>query len=440
MIRRLLDRCRGHPVFGALFTLTVKVGGSLAALVMFAIAARTLDVAAFGELVIVFNVVSLAAVVAVLGQDTLVQRSWGEYVERSPDLARGALAFGLTVVGLGAATTTLLFVGWARLLDGRLSGAEIAAVSAFLLTQTFLHFTANLGRVACGSAHSEPPRELLWRLPLVIGLAAVAATGGRASIFAFFATAAIGQAVGLAWLAVLILRRLPEPVRRAETRTAIREWTARSLTMAAAAWAEAAHQYADVVLIGRLVGPDAAAGYFVVARIAAIFSMLTSGIHTYSASKVAGLYYLDRIDDLRRLMAQIAVLTATIAASLFALIVFEGPLLLHVFGAGYEAFRVELVAMSLVTFFATLAGPGPMLMLLTGADGSYLKLVSTSLAVRLVALCLFAPTFGIRGAVLAVAVAVVPFSVLITLHCVRRIGVDPSLLAAFRRWRPRAAA
>ena len=440
MIRRLLDRCRGHPVFGALFTLTVKVGGSLAALAMFAIAARTLDVTAFGELVIVFNVVSLAAVVAVLGQDTLVQRSWGEYVERAPDLARGALVFGLSVVGLGAATTTLLFVGWARLLDGRLSGAEIAAVSTFLVTQTFLHFTANLGRVACGSAHSEPPRELLWRLPLVIGLAAVAATDGRASIFAFFATAAIGQAVGLAWLAVLILRRLPEPVRRAETRTAIREWAARSLTMAAAAWAEAAHQYADVVLIGRLVGPDAAAGYFVVARIAAIFSMLTSGIHTYSASKVAGLYYLDRIDELRRLMAQIAVLTSAIAMVLFVLIVFEGPLLLHVFGAGYEVFQVELVAMSLVTFFGALAGPGPMLMLLTGADGPYLKLVSTSLAVRLAALCLFAPAFGIRGAVLAVAVAVVPFSILVTLHCVRRIGVDPSLLAVFRRSRPKAAA
>ncbi|NLH81732.1 MAG: oligosaccharide flippase family protein, partial [Phyllobacteriaceae bacterium] len=402
MIRRLLDACRGHAVFGALYTLTIKVSGSLAALAMFAVAARTLDVSSFGELVIVFNVVSLAAVVAVFGQDTLVQRSWGEYVERDPDLARGSIRFGLSVVGVGAASVATLFVVWARVLDGRLSDGEIAAVAAFLVTQTFLHFTANLGRVACGSIHSEPPRELVWRLPLVIGLAAVAATGGRTSILAFFAAAATGQAVGLAWLAVLIARRLPAPVRHARTRTATREWIGRSLTMAAAAMAEAAHQYADVVLIGRLLGADAAAGYFVVARIAAIFSMLTSGIHTYSASKVAKLFYLDRLDDLRRLMAQIAGLTAAIAILLFALVVLEGPLLLHVFGAGYGDFRVELVMMSLVTGFATLAGPGPMLMLLTGADLPYLKLVTTSLAVRLSALVLFAPTFGVRGAILAV--------------------------------------
>ncbi|MCE1237813.1 MAG: hypothetical protein LWW93_15795 [Hyphomicrobiales bacterium] len=433
MIARLLGRTRGHPLLGALSTLGTKIGGSVAALAMFALASWTLDASAFGELVIAFNIVALAAVVAVLGQDTLIQRSWGEYVERDPALASGAIRFGLAVTGSGALAAVTLFALWAAFVEADAAVRDVAAIAAFLFTQTFLHFTANLGRVSCGVIYSEPARELFWRAPVALGLAAVLATGGRATVFAFFATAAAAQALSIVWLGTLVLRRLPSAVRQARPTFAVREWVGRSLTMAAAAMAEAAHQYADVILIGGLIGPDAAAGYFVVLRIAAIFSMLTAGIHTYSASRIAKLYYLEQIDELRRLLAQIAWLTTAITLALLAVVVVEGPLLLGIFGAGYRGLGVELTMMSLINGFVTLSGPGPMLMLLTGADLPYLMLVATALAIRIGALFLFAPTFGLDGAIFAVALALAPFSLAVALYSIRRIGVDPTALAALGR-------
>lgn len=433
MIAPLLARFRGHAVFGALFSLGVKVGGSAAALAMFALASWTLDAAAFGQLVIVFNAVSLAAVAAVLGQDTLIQRSWGEWVERDPALARGAVTFGAIVTGLGATAAAGLFVIWAVVFDRSLGGIEIAVVAVWLVSQTLLQFVANLGRVVLGAMWSEPPRELFWRLPLVLVLAVTAATGGHASILLFFAVAGAAQILSLVHLVRTIRPAMPAAVRDVAPRFLLGEWSRRGATMTLAAVAEAGHQYADVILIGRLLGPSAAAGYFVVLRLANVFAMLTSGIHTYSASKVAQLYYVGRLDDLRRLMTQIMLLTGALVAGLLAVVLLEGPLLLSLFGGQYRPLAPELLAMSLVTGLATLAGPGPMLMLTMGADLTYLQCVVGALAVRIAGLVVLAPLFGLDGAVAAVALAVVPLIGVVTFLCTRRLGVDPSVVGAVRR-------
>ena len=280
-----------------------------------------------------------------------------------------------------------------------------------------------------GIVHSEPPRELFWRLPILAALAIVLAGGGRSTIFSFFATAAIGQLITVAHLAIGIRRALPAPVRGAPPRFLAGEWARRGATMTTAAMAEAAHQYADVILIGNLVGPTSAAGYFVVVRIANIFAMLTSGFHIYSASKVSSLYWQDQLGALRRLLAQISVLILTSTAVLFTVIVLFGTQLLGIFGAEYRELAGELTAMSTVTGLTALAGPGPMLLLLMGADVLYLQLVAGSLLVRVVALVVLAPLFGIYGAVAAVAVAVVPLAIGVTVISIRRFGIDPSAAA-----------
>lgn len=426
-----------RAVLGALFSLAIKVGGSLSGLAMFALASWTLDVAAFGRLAIVFAIVSLAAVAAVFGQDTLIQRSWGEYVETDAASARGAVLFGAGVSALGAATTALVFAVWAWF-DGRLSGAEIVVATAFLISQTLLHFTTNLARIVRGAVWSEPPRELFWRVPSIGGLAAVAVTGGHASVFFFFAVAALAQVFGLLYLALAVRSGMPDRVRAARPRFRLGEWMRRSGVMSAAALAEAAHQYVDVILVGHVLGPSAAAGYFVVVRIANIFGMLTSGIHTYSASKVSHLHYAGRIADLQRLMSRIMVPTLILVVGLLAAIALEAVPLLSIFGVEYRGLGRELVMMSLVTAFAALAGPGAMLMLAMGGDLAYLKLIVAALVVRIAGLFVFAPVFGLDGAILAVAVAVVPLVTVVTVLCVRRLGIDPSVLSLARGFGGRA--
>ncbi|MDR3376734.1 MAG: hypothetical protein P4L98_23695, partial [Ancalomicrobiaceae bacterium] len=423
MKRPRFGQIREHAFFGALFSLGTKVGGSLSMLAMFALASLTLDFAAFGQLVIIFNIVSLVAVAAVLGQDTLIKRSWGEYVERDPELARGAIAFGLGMTLAGMAIGTLGFLIWEVLIDGRLSAAELVAVSAYLCTQTLLFYVADVARVVLGTLESEPPRELFWRLPLVAVLGVALVLETHVSILLFFGIAAVAQFLTIAHLARRILAGLQHAVRTATPRFLTTEWFRRSVTMTTAAVTEAAHQYSDTILIGYLLGPGSAANYFVITRIANVFSMLTSGIHTYSVSRISHLAYLDRFDDLRRLMAQMSVLTIGASVALLAFIAIAGTFLLGLFGAQYCDLYGKLFLMSLVTGAVAMAGPGPMLMLIMGADALYLKLVFAALVVRIAALSILAPIWEVPGAIAALALATLPLAISVSVICIRQFGV-----------------
>ena len=426
-----------HPVIGAVLSLAMKVSGSVAALVMFALAARSMAVADFGLLVIAFNAVSFLAVLAVLGQDTLILRSWGEFFERSPALARGAIVYGLRVTIVGAVLAVGGFVVWAGAIDGRLARPDLVAVAAFLLTQTLLHYASSLTRAVRGVFHSEPNRELTWRLPLVAVLGWTLFAGRETSIASFFAVAAAGQLAALVFQSIAIANGLPATIRGARAEIAGGDWTRRSAAMTTAAMAEAANQYADVVLIGALAGPVASAGYFVAARIASVFPMLTSGLHNYSASRIAELYYGGRAHELQRLLARVMMLALALVALLMVVIAFAGPWLLALFGAQYRDEYAVLMLLAGVSAFTTLMGPGSMMMLTMGHERLYLKLVVGALAVRIAALVALVPTFGILGAAIAVGLAIVPFTGLVAWLCARDTGVDPSALAIVKMGKDR---
>ncbi len=421
-----------HPVVGAVLSLGVKVSGSGVALVMFALAARTMNVADFGLLVIVFNAVSFLAVLAVLGQDTLILRSWGEFFECSPALARGAITYGLRVSALGAILAVSGFVGWATVVDGRLTASDLASVAAFLFTQTLLHYGSSLARAVRGVFLSEPNRELTWRVPLMLSLAWAMFAGGRTSITSFFAVAAAGQVAALLFQSIVVRNGMPVTIRETTAEYATGDWTRRSAAMTTAAMAEAANQYADVVLIGALAGPVASAGYFVAARIAAVFPMVTSGLHSYSASRIAELYYGGRAQELQRLLVRVMMLATALVGVLAAALVFAGPWLLSLFGESYRDEFTILLVLAGVAAFTTLAGPGSTMMLITGQEKLYLKLVVGALAVRITALVVLVPTMGILGAAIAVGIAIAPFAGVVAYLCARDIGVDPSALAILR--------
>src|SRR5262249_19024100 len=88
---------------GALVAFLIKLGGSSLNIVMFTIAARLIGPAEFGQFAIWFNLVSFLAIIALCGQETLIVRSWNEYIHQHRyDLARGAILFGLAVCASAA--------------------------------------------------------------------------------------------------------------------------------------------------------------------------------------------------------------------------------------------------------------------------------------------------------------------------------------------------
>jgi O-antigen/teichoic acid export membrane protein len=432
-MRRLLDFLGDRAILGAGLSLAVKTTGSGAAVVMFALAARTMPIVDFGLLVIVFNIVSFLAVLAVLGQETLILRTWGEFVERSPATAHGALIWSLSIAGCGAVLATACFALWASFVDRRLDLVDVAAAAALLLTQTLVLYMSSLTRVVRGILFSEPHRELTWRLPLVLALGWALVSGHRTSFAEFFAIAAAGQSVALFLQAGAIRRGLPEPVGHAHPTFLIRPWTRLGATLTSSAIVDAANQYADVVILGALAGPVVSAGWFVAIRVANVFGMLTSGLHSYTASRAAALYFAGNVRELQHLLNRVMALALVLVAGILVLIVVLGPWILSLFGEAFRAQYPLLLVLSCITAFATLAGPGALVMLTTGREKLYLKLVTAALIGRVVTLAVAVPFLGLWGGAVAAAIAIVPPVIVITWVCIRSIGVDPSVLGLLHR-------
>lgn len=426
---------RQKVMLGALLTLSVKVSGSLIMLGIFALAARTMAAESFGLLAILFNGVSLIAVVATFGQDTHMMRAWGEYVEREPGAARGAILFGCRILVLGLPIAAAVVVAWLALVDGRASAGLIAAAAAFLVSQASLHFSSSVGRVVRGVLWSEPAREIAWRLPLLGLLALLWWSHDTVSATVFFAVAAAGQAAAVLVLGLAVASGLPAPVRRAPAITHGREWLTRTGGMIASASAEAVNQYVDVVAIGALAGPMVAASYFAVSRYGNVFSMLAGGLQTYSIARISQLHFAGRQDELQLVIARVMVIVALLVAVLLAVIVVAGPLLLSLFGSYYSDLYPALLIYAGAMSFAALAGPGSTMLLVTGHEGLYSRLLISTIACKLVLFCLLVPLYGTNGAACALALTLVPMSVAIVVICIRRLGVDPSICALPRLWR-----
>src|SRR5438477_6339085 len=171
---------------GAMLALIIKVGGSFLNIAMLTIAARTMAPLEFCMFAIWFNVICFLSVIALCGQETLIVRSWSEYIQqRRHDLARGALTFGIIVCLMAS---TLLAAGVAAVnavMGWRTSSALIIAVCLFLVAQTLLLFIANAARTIIGFVFGEGMRET-WRGVVVVGALAMLLLSVPVTSTAFF--------------------------------------------------------------------------------------------------------------------------------------------------------------------------------------------------------------------------------------------------------------
>jgi O-antigen/teichoic acid export membrane protein len=425
---------------GSATALAIKFTASLLGFTMFALSSRQMEPETFGTLAIIFNAMSFLSAAALCGQETLIVRSWAEYCRSDrPALARGALTFGAQVT-LAAATLTALVVALAwSFFDRTGSLPLILAACAFLFCHAVLQFSGQFSRVAAGLIIGEGPRELLWRLIVVvtIGVHHVMNVAFGATEFFLAATGAITFAIVLQ--AVQVARMIPAAVRQARPAFDVRAWVPRSFKMWLSALMDTTGQYLEVVAVGFVLGPKAAGFYFVITRITNVFAMITGSISVYATPQISALFYSNAKPELQRILRLLAVIGAVLIGSTLLLIVVAGKLLLWMFGTAYVAIYPALIVLALGASVGALVGPAAHVLLLTGHEGAYPRIMASGLMARFVMIVVLGHMFGLMGAVVATAVSMVFIALALILACRRLVGLDPSLSFAFVRMRQQAA-
>jgi O-antigen/teichoic acid export membrane protein len=275
---------------------------------------------------------------------------------------------------------------------------------------------------------------LTWRVAL---LAVVAVhINGALTLQTFFFAAAAGMAVSIAFQAVSTFRNFPiktttllQPVYLA------RDWLGRASGMFLSSCVEALSQYAEVIVLGFLATPSAAAAYFIAARIANIFPMLSSGLNTYMVTSASRLHFGGQINRLQHILRSVMTVAFLFSAPIYIVLALAAAPILSIFGPSYVLDRSALIILASASFIITLSGPSAGLLLITGDERLWSRIAVLSLALRLVIMSRLAPEYGAVGAASSWAIVNVPVAIAASILCRQRCGVDPSALALFSYFR-----
>ena len=201
--------------------------------------------------------------------------------------------------------------------------------------------------------------------------------------------------------------------------------------MWAAAVLDASSQYLDVILLGLLLNPVAAGGYFVAARLANVFAMIAGGMANYSATMIASLFFRGQHPELQQSLRSVSLTVAALVAAGLLVIFAAGGLLLRIFGNSYVDQHGILMVLSIGTSVAALGGPALYVLLLTDHESLYSRVVVVGLALRVTAVVIFVPTYGAIAAAIAWSATLIATTVALNLVCRRLVGIDPSVMALF---------
>jgi len=161
--------------------------------------------------------------------------------------------------------------------------------------------------------------------------------------------------------------------------------------------------------------------------------MIAASISSYASSRISSLFHTGAKSDLQAMLRSLAVMSAGLVGSGLLLIVLAGKLLLSAFGAEYASAYAALLVLAAGGSIAALAGPAAHVLLLTGHEGAYPRIMLCGMVLRFALIAVLGPTFGLMGAAIASSVSAVAIALALIIACCRLVGVDPSLRCLFAR-------
>lgn len=274
---------------------------------------------------------------------------------------------------------------------------------------------------------------------LLVFMVAAVALGIEANAVNAFICLILVLVLSLVYQAVdilLRLRRVLEPGAAAYRRA---EWLRASAPFAVLYGSAHLSSFADVLVLSFFVSPAEIAMYFAATRIIQVvylvpYAATVGSAHLFSASHASG----DQA-ELRRLCRHVSLTTFVVAATAVGAILLAGDWMLAMFGQGFEAAYPPLAILAVGVMARVAAGPAEDILNMTGhgalSASTYLLITVPTVAV---AVALIVP-FGIEGAAMASAGALIARALWLWAAARRRLGIDTSIVAALRAWSPLTA-
>ncbi|HWT07615.1 MAG TPA: oligosaccharide flippase family protein [Roseomonas sp.] len=426
-----------HVLTRTVLALGLKGGIVVAGFGMQVILARTLGPEGLGVYATFLSLATVLSITGGFGMPMAAVRFIPVYVANGQDaLLRGfvAAAQRLTLASsvLVAIGFCLIFVMFPTLRDQL--GPAVAAAPIIPLF--------GLGTLAAGElqALGQPLRsDLLINLSRVAMIAAfVLLAGWLGQADAVVALWLTGLAALIAWLAACIAARraLPVPLAGPRADDERRLWISAGMTFVLAMAAVSLIERLDTIMLGVLVGAEAAGIYSVASRLALTVALATTSVLALMAPALARQAAAQDRDGLQRTASIAVALALLLALCVAAVLGGASPWLLPAFGPEFDAAALPFAMLLAGQVAVAACGSAGGLLALAGHNRALVVTALGAVILHMVLCLLLVPVFGPSGAAGATVATLVAQAVALAVVAWRTLGVDPTLLGALRlAWR-----
>lgn len=392
------------------------------------LATRVLGEHDFGIFSILFSAGGLFAVFATSGQQVLVMRTWNEFsAANDVNCLKGALYFSLATFVIG---TMLVGSGFYFVLTLFFPLSLAAAAALYLCFFAASLLSSHLVRTAIGVGWGDGVGNLFpISLPLIY-LIYSAATGHQGDVATMLLLFATGAALAFIIHSVLIIKELQKQfpgfsAATPEYNTAV--WKIRSLKLWISNGLEASNQYLDVLVIGFLMSPTVAGAYFVTTRLANIFAIATDALHWFSSRHIPDLYYRKDYKGLDSILNTVAIVTLLVVTGGLVAMAITGYWLLAIFSPTYTPYYGALLVLCIGTAAVSSAGPSGSILMFTGHEGRTLRILASTVVLRVAGFFALVPLFQVMGAVTATAISFIFMALALRWSAKSLTGIDGSI-------------
>jgi O-antigen/teichoic acid export membrane protein len=305
---------------------------------------------------------------------------------------------------------------------GLLAACTLVPALAVLLLE------ANLLQATQRIAEAQVPGLLVRPIVMVsivlisIGAGYAPSVGGVVLAQSAGALSAVGLSV-IFW--TRMLRQYSEHV--GSRRTEIPEWLSfASVTLGSNLLYALLSQQADIIIVGSLIGANAAGLYSVASQLSSIILLGVSAILHVASPRIAALHHASDQKGLSELIWRVTLLNIVTSIPVIFLLVVGGNAILAVFGHGFSAaYPIMLVLLIGNVVNAAWGSLWGALLTMAGYKKAVAALVITAVGVNLVLTFILTPIYGPLGAAAATTAAVLLRSIIVAILIYNRLGFWP---------------